>query len=586
MRAAVGATAALMTLALGCTPEPSDQSPSDGTSTSASSTTSPSSTSSGLDGSTSATSGVTVDGTTDDDSADDGSESSGGPGCVEPWPPAETFSNPVLWEDLADIDIIRVGNEFYYTASNMHYSPGAPILRSFDLVSWEYAGHAVPVLDFGPAYDLAGGQAYVQGTWASFINYRPSNETYYWGGCIDFNDTHIYTAPSVEGPWERQASIDRCYYDGGLLVDDDDTMYIAYGNTTISVAELTPDGTGEVHDQVVFQTPPEIGTLEGARFYRREGYYYILLTRPPNAEFVIRSDDPFGPYELRPMIDVVAAPVPGAGSPHQGGIVDTPLGDWYYMSFIDAFPGGRVPTLAPVTWTDDGWPTVELVDGGWGQTYPYPDVPCPPRNVESSLGIDTFDGPQLGHAWEWNHNPDDARWSFDDGLVLTTATVTNDLYQARNTLTRRIRGPESTATIELDVSGMSDGDRAGLAMLRQTSASIGVRRSGGSNTVVMVDGMTMDDGWNTSNTGSVADSSPIAGDSIYLRVHADIRPGASRTARFSYSTDGTTFTELGPEFVLNNQWQFFMGYRFAIFNYATAALGGQVTVKSFEVTVP
>jgi hypothetical protein len=117
------------------------------------------------------------------------------------WPPSPTFNNPVLWQDFADIDIIRVGDEYYYSASTMHYSPGAPILRSYDLVNWEFAGHSVPSLDFDSNnYNLDGGRAYVKGIWASTLNYRASNRTFYWIGCVEFNRSYVYTATSVEGP--------------------------------------------------------------------------------------------------------------------------------------------------------------------------------------------------------------------------------------------------------------------------------------------------------------------------------------------------------------------------------------------------
>ena len=276
------------------------------------------------------------------------------------------FQNPVLWEDLADGDIFRVGDAYYYSASNMHYSPGAPILRSYDLVHWDYVGHAIPVLDFSPAYDLNGGRAYIKGSWASFLGYRKSNQTFYWGGCIDFSKTHIYTAPAAEGPWTKHAVIDNCYYDAGLLVDDDDTMYVAYGNTTLSVAQLSPDGTQQVKTEVVFHTPKEIGTLEGSRFYKVNGNYYIFNTRPANAEYVLKSTHgPFGPYEIRPLLKDAKSPVAGAGVPHQGGIVETQKGNWYYMAFIDAYPGGRVPVLAPMTWGEDGWPTLQMTDNTW-----------------------------------------------------------------------------------------------------------------------------------------------------------------------------------------------------------------------------
>ena len=135
-----------------------------------------------------------------------------------------TFTNPVLWEDLADLDIFRVDNTFYYSASSMHYSPGAPILKSYDLVNWEFIGHSVSTLPWGAKYNLTNGQAYVKGIYASALRYRPSNGLWYWIGCIEYSTTYVWTAPSVTGPWTQAASISTCYYDCGLLIDDDDTM--------------------------------------------------------------------------------------------------------------------------------------------------------------------------------------------------------------------------------------------------------------------------------------------------------------------------------------------------------------------------
>ncbi|HEU5474728.1 MAG TPA: family 43 glycosylhydrolase [Actinophytocola sp.] len=500
---------------------------------------------------------------------------------------ATPITNPVLWEDLADIDIFRVDNTFYYSASTMHYSPGAPILRSYDLVNWEFAGHSVPRLDFGAKYDFNGGRGYVRGIWASFLNFRRSNNTFYWGGCVDFAQTHIYTATSVEGPWQKRSTIPNCYYDAGLLIDDNDTMYVAYGNTTISVAQLSADGLSQVRTQQVFQTPSSIGTLEGARFYKRNGAYYIFLTRPANGQYILKSTSgPFGPYTVRQLLLDLPGPIPGGGVPHQGGLVQTQNGDWYYLAFVDAFPGGRVPVLAPITWTADGWPILQTVNGAWGTSYPAPNLPPPPRTVKPPTGTDTFTGTALGPEWEWNHNPDNTRWSVGSGLRLQTATVTNDLYSARNTLSHRILGPMSTATIPLDYGSMRDGDRAGLALLRDSSAWIGVKRDGGTNRVVMVNGLTMDSNWNTTGFGTEQAGATISGGRIWLRVNADIRPGTGRQGRFSYSTDGVNFTPLGPGFVMGNDWRFFMGYRYAIFNYATQALGGAVTVPQFTLAGP
>ncbi|RAO49433.1 Non-reducing end alpha-L-arabinofuranosidase [Micromonospora saelicesensis] len=493
----------------------------------------------------------------------------------------------MVWQDFADVDIIRVDNAYYMSASTMHYSPGAPVLRSYDLVNWEFAGHSVPRLDFGSKYDMSGGNAYVDGIWASTLNYRPSNRTYYWAGCIDFAQTHIYTASAVDGTWSRHTTIPNCYYDAGMLIDDNDTMYVAYGNGTISVAQLSADGKSQVRAQQVYQTPSSIGTLEGARFYKRNGAYYIWLTRPANGQYVLKSTNgPFGPYEQRQVLLNLPGPISGGGVPHQGGLVQTQNGDWYYMSFVDAYPGGRMPAMAPITWTGDGWPVLQTVNGTWGSSYPKPNLPAPPRAVKPLTGTDTFAGTTLGPQWEWNHNPDNSKWSVNNGLNLQTATVTSDLYKARNTLTHRIQGPTSTATIELDYSTMRDGDRTGLAVLRNSSAWIGVRRDNGSTRLVMQNGLTMDGSWNTTSTGSEVASTAVSGGRIWLRANADIRPGSGRQARFSYSTDGVNFTSFGNALTLANNWQFFMGYRFAIFNHATQSLGGAVTVRRFDLTTP
>ena len=492
----------------------------------------------------------------------------------------------MVWQDFADGDIIRVGDTYYYSASTMHYSPGAPVLRSYDLVNWEYAGHSVPRLDFDSgAYDLNGSRAYVKGIWASAFNYRPSNSTYYWLGCTEFNRTYVYTSASAGSGWSKKARINKCYYDAGLMFDND-TPYVAYGNGTISVAQLSSDLTSEVRSQAVYTTPSTIGTLEGSRMYKRGNYYYIWVTRPANGQYVLRSTSPWGPYEQRQVLLNLPGPISGGGVPHQGGLVQTEKGDWWYMAFTDAYPGGRMPTLAPISWSGDGWPVLQTVNGRWGASYPKPDISTT-RTVQPMTGPETFTDPALAPRWEWNHNPDPSKFSTGNGLRLSTATVTNDLYNARNTLTHRIQGPASTATIQLNHAGMANGDRAGLALLRDQSAWIGVRKDNGVTRVSMTNGLSMStSGWTTTGTGSEAAGAGVSGSTIWLRASANIQPGSGRTATFSYSTDGTTFTNLGPAFTLTNDWQFFMGYRFGLFNYATSALGGSVTVDRFDLTVP
>jgi hypothetical protein len=247
---------------------------------------------------------------------------------------------------------------------------------------------------------------------------------------------------------------------------------------------------------------------------------------------------------------------------------------------VDAYPGGRVPVLAPLKWNADGWPELQLVDGKWGVSYPNP---LPPHPLKPYPATDTFKGKALGAEWEWNHNPDDAKWSLADGLNLQTATVTDDLYAARNTLTHRIPGPESTATVVMDLSKMKEGDCAGLAIFKQASAWVGVKREAGENKVMMASGLALGRGWVTASKGEEVEAAPVKGNKIWLRVTANIRPDGDRKADFSYSTNGRTFKIIGNPYKMNDQWMFFMGNRFAIFNYATIALGGQVKVKSFSL---
>ncbi|KAH8197841.1 hypothetical protein TruAng_007988 [Truncatella angustata] len=414
------------------------------------------------------------------------------------------------------------------------------------------------------------------------MRYRATDKKWYWIGCIEFGSTYVYTAPTVAGPWILKATLSTCFYDAGLLIDDDGTMYVAYGNTQLYVAQLNSDATSIVKTQQIYDSTSTRGALEGSRMYKRNGQYYILTTHPASQEWVLKASSPFGSYSIKVLADAVSPPVPGGGNPHQGGLIDTPRGDWYYMAFEDAYPGGRIPVLAPVTWGADGYPTLTTSNGDWGATYP---MPVASHAVPSPLGTDSFSGTSLGHAWEWNHNPDTSRFAVNDGLTLRTATVTYDLYQARNTLTHRIHGPISTATIKIDTSSMAAGDRAGLALFRDQSGWIGVKNDGGTFTVGMTNNILMDSDWATSNTGTTVASVGISKGTIYLRGTVNINPGSGRTGSFSYSHDGTNFSSLGPSLTLNSAWQYFMGYRWGIFNYATSALGGSIEVLSFSQTV-
>ncbi|KAJ0329520.1 hypothetical protein COL5a_004082 [Colletotrichum fioriniae] len=512
-----------------------------------------------------------------------------------------TFTNPVLWQDLADLEVIRVNDTYYYTASTMHYSPGAPVLKSYNLVDWEYVGHSVPELVFGEEYYLNGSaSAYVGGIWASSLKYRESNGLFYWYGCIQSGGmkTWIFTATDPAGPWTAQPPIDECFYDLGVLVDDDDTMYVAYGKYNISVAQLSPDGLQPVKNEVVWVDP--VRYLEGARFYHIGSSYYIWLTKPADGQHVLKADNPWGPYTNRTVLDRMASPIPNSGTPHQGGIVDTPDGDWWYMSFLDAYPSGRIPVLAPLTWDEEGWPHIVTDEaGGWGKTYSMP-IQADKKVKAAGAYTDNFDSPVLSAEWAFNHNPDNSAWELGpDGLTLHTATITDDLYRARNTLAHRIQGPKSSGTFRLNLGNMADGDVAGVSIFRDESAYIGFRKEGDILQLVTVHDLILSEssGWQTTSNGTIVatatdsevDLSGIIDGSadIYLRIVADVHPTfgveADNPSQLLYSLDGENFTQLGPDYPLHNRWQFFLAFRFAVFNYATKSLGGSVVVKEFTL---
>ncbi|OJJ06733.1 hypothetical protein ASPVEDRAFT_46088 [Aspergillus versicolor CBS 583.65] len=488
---------------------------------------------------------------------------------------------PVIWEDLADTDIFRVNDTFYYSASTMHYSPGAPILSSKDLVHWEFIGHSVPTLDWGSKYSLQDGSAYVQGIYASTIRARPSDGQWFWVGCVEYSSTYVYTASGPTEDWTQLAHIPECYYDSGLLFDDDGTPYVAYGSSEIKVAQLSDDLKSHVRAESVYTYD---NSAEGSRMYKIDGTYYILNIDPTSRiQYALKSDSPFGPYDSAIVSNSPACPSDVGDPPHQGGIVDDGDGNWYYMAFCDSYPGGRVPVLAPIVFNDQGFPQLADVNT-WPSsvTVPLDEVSTPDFSY-----TDSFTGSGLSAQWEWNHNPDTSAYSLDNGLILNTVTVTDDLYQARNTLTHRALGPSSAATIELDFSSMQSGDRAGLVILRDSSAWVGVIDNGDSKVVGVWKGLDMtsgDGGWSTVDTGSLETSEDI-GDStvIYLRARGNFRPSSDKTVQFSYSTDGSTFSDIGEPFVMNTEWEFFMGYRYGIFNFATESLGGSVKVSSFTM---
>jgi beta-xylosidase len=250
------------------------------------------------------------------------------------------------------------------------------------------------------------------------------------------------------------------------------------------------------------------------------------------------------------------------------------------MSCTWSYPAGRIPILAPITWKNN-WPTLTIPGNKWAVSYPFPATSSVAQ--PSWTGTDTFSGTSLTQAWEWNFAPDATNFTVDNGVTLRTATVTNDLYKARNTLTQRTYGSYPVGTAKIDFSGMADGDSCGLAAFRDSTAWIGINRSGSVYNLVQVSGAAQNSSnkWATTSTGTTSASKSISDTVIYLRVSMDVRPNGAKSAKFSYSREGSNFTSFGSTFTLETSYGYFTGYRHAIFNFAKKALGGSVKVISF-----
>lgn len=484
-----------------------------------------------------------------------------------------TYTNPVIPADYPDCDVIRVGADYYMVSSDFHNVPADPILHSADLVNWQVIGHAIPVYDGDSRYNMQGGERYGLGSWAPSIRYHDG--MFYVLYNTNDHGAFVSRASNPAGPWTVNA-LGVTLYDPGLFFDDDGRVWVVSGQGRLSLTELSSDLRS------IKMPPSQIYSGqhydEGSHVYRRNGYYYILTaTSRPDlpARFALqveRARALSGPYETK-----VVFTDDGNWSGwalHQGGFVETAKGEWWAMLFQDRADFGREPTLQPVQWVDD-WPVIG-VQGRAVITYKKPDVGIDTRPSEMKRS-DDFTRAELGLQWEWNHNPDSDRWSLSERpgfLRLKTASVTSSLRSARNTIGQRlVEGGPVTATAKLDVSAMHNGDVSGLSIFQVGDSSIAVLSEGQRKIVVR----------NGDRIVATAEL-PVEQASVWLRLQT------SRThaeVRYSYSIDGLHFLEIDKSLPMQlHMFDYWVGQRICLFNYATKALGGYVDVDSFEYRTP
>ena len=505
--------------------------------------------------------------------------------------------NPMIWADVPDPDVIRVDDTFYLVSTTMHLMPGAPIMKSKDLKNWETVGYIFDRLTDSPKYDLQQGTVYGRGQWATSLKYHKGrfyallapNEQGSMG------DTYIFSAEKAEGPWTIVSRM-RHFHDCSLFFDDDDRVYVIYG--TGEMMELKPDLSDVIegtHRQLFQREEDEKGILEGSRMLKHNGKYYLLMISQVWApgrhrrEVCYRADHIQGPYEKQVILESDFGGFPHVG---QGTIVDTSDGDWYGVIFQDRGGVGRVLTLMPCRWID-GWPMLGDVQGK------VPETMFPLKGDEPETSIvksDDFSDTKLGLHWQWNHNPIDQAWSLTERpgfMRLKTSRIVNTLYLAPNTLTQRMTGPTCSGTVAIDLSGMKDGDCAGLAAFNGDSGVLTIKKQGRRLFLELSEQsvtLSPQDKTVEKTDEKVIERIPLEGTRIWLRITADFRPtgngGGHDLATFYYSTDGNEWTQTGGSYkMIFDYRRFFMGTRFGIYNYATRQLGGKVDIDWFHFKV-
>lgn len=490
--------------------------------------------------------------------------------------------NPIIYADVPDMSMIRVGDTYYMSSTTMHMSPGVPIMKSKDLVNWKIVNYAYDTLANVDAMNLVNGKStYGKGSWASSIRYY--NGMYYVSTYAQTtNKTYIYKTRDIEkGPWET-VSFSPGIHDATLWFDDDGKIYLISGNGRLHIVELKPDLSGvmEGTDHVLIENaslPAGSNIMlgaEGSQLFKVNGKYYLFnITWPRGGMRIVvvhRADKITGPYEGK-----LAFQDQGVA---QGGIIDTPDGRWFAYLFQDHGSVGRIPYLVPMTWKD-GWPVI----GSDGKVPETLDLPASEGLIPGIVNNDEFDRkkgePALPLVWQWNHNPDNSLWSVSERkgfLRLKTGRIDSLFVKSRNTLTQRTFGPTSSGSALIDLSNLKDGDFAGLCALQRKFGLVGVKMVEGKKFLFMIS--------NETEKPVELQHIPLDQRQVYLKIECDFRNKID-IARFFYSLDGKTWNTIGGDLKMQyTLMEHFMGYRFGLFNYATKNPGGYADFDWFHIS--
>lgn len=483
------------------------------------------------------------------------------------------YINPIIDADYSDPDVVRVGDDYYMTASSFSDIPGLPVLHSRDLVNWTIIGHAIAEM---PDYAKFQTPNHGNAVWAPSIRYHNGEFYIYYGD----PDLGIFMTKTKDpaGPWEpltwvhkAKGIIDCCPF-----WDEDGKAYLPHGyagsragvKSIIGMIEMTPDGKSTIgQDRIIYDGHLDNETIEGAKMYKRGDWYYIFSPAggvPTGWQEVLRSKSPWGPYEARNVLEQGDTDING---PHQGAWIDTPDGkeDWF-IHFQDKGPYGRVINLEPMKWLENDWPVIGVDPDGDGRgvpvrTYKKPNVgKTYPRQTPQES--DEFDSVELGKQWQWKDNPS-ALWYYCDAAASKLRLFSNALpesaktiYDLPNLLLQKFPARNFTATAKVQFfprkkdGKIMDGERAGIVVMGYNFGTLSLMSRNDGIYLVQTECYKANKGGEESEVEAIKVDD---GKEMYLRMRLDYtgpkvpkqKPDYTAEATFYYSFDGKKFTKIG-----------------------------------------
>ena len=479
------------------------------------------------------------------------------------------YKNPVLYADYSDPDVIRVGDDYWMTASSFNCAPGLPILHSTDLVNWEIVNY---VFLNQPPYDWFNEPRHGDGVWAPCIRYHDGWYYIYWGD--PDRGVMMSKAEDPRGEWTTPHLVKAAkgIIDTSPLWDEDGKAYLVHGwagsragfKSVLSVSEMSLDGERLIgSDVMIFDGHGEHPTIEGPKFYKRNGWYYIFAPAggvKTGWQVVLRSRSPYGPYEIKTVLEQGSTMIPG---PHQGGWVEDVKGDCWFLHFVDMYAYGRVCHLQPMQWTADDWCTmgIDYDKNGIGEPVLTHKKPASRLRsaVRTPVDSDEFESKDLGLQWQWHANPQ-LHWGFtypSAGIFRMYCRKVDGLYPNLggngNLLLQKVNAPNYTATAKLTFHPSYEGDRAGLVMMGHDYATIGLKFVDGK---IVIEQSRCLEAMRKSNPEEVLASLPYqeSGEPVVVYLRCQIKQEWKKGeqprmfCRFAYSTDGKRFKELGEQF--------------------------------------